>query len=242
MLYKKILTPKISIAMILLFALAFSAMRAVGMLGPATLRWLLPLGFCVMAVLPWLLLTAQGRRAIGFRRASRASQYLQGAVCGMAAALVVFGVGYLLFGTTEDNWYVSISHYYKRTMDTSAMSFWLLHAIFTIPAIIFSPIGEEIFFRGLLPKTLEQKLPAATSTAIECTLFGLVHLVHHGIFMAATGLYFLPLSGAIWVAQMILVALMFAWLRHKTGSLLVSILAHSVFNLTMNMTIFLFLW
>lgn len=242
MLYKKYLTPHLSILLVALFSVVFGVMRAVGMLGPSGLRWLLPLGFCIMAILPWILLTAAGRREIGFKCARSSSHYLTGMAWGLIAALLVFGLGYVLFGTTEDNWYVSVGNNYKRIMDTSAMSFWLLHAIFTIPAILFSPIGEETFFRGLLPKTLEQKLSRATSTVIECALFGLVHLVHHGVLLTTAGMEFLPVSGALWVVQMMLVAWMFAWLRVKSDSIFVPIVAHAVFNLTMNMTIFLWLW
>ena len=43
-------------------ALLFAAGRAFGVLGPANLRGLLPLGFVLMALIPWLLLDAEGRR------------------------------------------------------------------------------------------------------------------------------------------------------------------------------------
>jgi membrane protease YdiL (CAAX protease family) len=37
-------------------------------------------------------------------------------------------------------------------------------------------------------------------------------------------------------------ALLFAWLRKSSGSLLPAILSHAVFNLVMNFTIFGYLW
>lgn len=242
MLYKKVFTPVASLILVTVLVLVFSAMRATGALGSSNLRWLLPLGFCIMTILPWLLLTREGRASIGFKRPARGSNYLLAITCGFGAAFLCFVFGLLLFGHGLDNWYVNIGNSYKSMMDTSGMSFLMLNLIFTVPAILFSPIGEEIFYRGVLQKTLEQKLSVTGSTIIECSLFALVHLVHHGIIKTASGLDFLPVSGPVWMVQMFLVAWMFSWIREKSGSIYMAILAHMVFNLTMNFTIFLFLW
>lgn len=242
MLYKKYLSPSASLFVISFLVLIFSWMRATGALGPSYLRWLLPLGFCIMAILPWLLLTAEGRLTIGLTKPKTKSSYLLAIGYGFGSAFLCFLLGVLLFGNTGENWFVNIGNNYKTMMDTSHLSFLMLNLIFTLPALIFSPIGEEIFYRGVLQKTLEQKLSVFTSTTIECSLFAIVHLVHHGIIKTATGLTLLPVSGFLWMLQMFFVALMFSWLRTKTGSLYTAILAHMVFNLTMNFTIFLFLW
>lgn len=242
MLYRRFISIKASIALVMLLMVIFSIMRAIGLFGPGSLRWLLPLGFCIMAILPWVMLTPDGRRDIGIARASSPIAYLHASVASVVASLMCFLLGYLLFGETIDNWYVNIGNSYKQVMDTSGMSFWLLSLIFTLPAIIFSPIGEEIFFRGQLQKTLEQVCNAKTSTMIECLLFALVHQLHHGIIQTATGFTYLPIPAALWFAQMFLVAWMFAWLRARTGSIFPAIVAHMVFNLTMNSVIFLFLW
>ena len=242
MLYKKYFTPLTSLILIALLVVIVSGMRATGALGPSSLRWLLPLGFCIMAILPWVLLTPEGRLRIGLKRPFTAANYLLAIACGFGAAVLCFVLGLLLFGHGIDNWFVNIGNSYKAMVNTSGMSFLMLNLIFTLPAILFSPIGEEIFYRGVLQKTLEQKFSITGSTIIECSLFALVHLVHHGIIKTAAGLDFLPVSGALWMLQMFFVAWMFAWLRQKSGSIYIAILAHMVFNLTMNFTIFLFLW
>lgn len=242
MLYKKYFSIHVSLVLIALLAVGFAVMRALGALGPSNLRWLLPLGFCLMTILPWVLLTKNGRQQIGFKKPHKNSFYLLGIGLGIAAPLVCFVLGYLIYGYTNNNWFVNIGNNYKTMMNTTGMSFLMLHLIFTIPAMLFSPIGEEIFFRGVMQKTLEQKWSASTSTYIECCLFAVVHLCHHGFLEAGGSLIFLPVSGALWVIQMFFVAWMFAWLRAKSGSILVAIIAHSIFNLTMNMLIFGFLW
>ncbi len=242
MLFKKYLTPWSSIILIALLALGFGVMRALGALGPSHLRWMLPLGFCLMAILPWVLLSVNGRRQMGLKQPEKKSDYLTGIGCGIGSAFLCFLLGFILFGHSPDNWFANIGNTYKTMMNTTGMPFWMLHLVFTIPAMLFSPIGEEIFFRGILQKTLEQKWSVLISTLIECSLFGVVHLCHHGFIKASNGLEFLPISGALWVIQMFFVAWMFAWLRAKSGSIFVAILAHSFFNLTMNFFIFGFLW
>ena len=242
MLYKKYITPTTSILLIALLAIAFSAMRAVGALGPLNLRWLLPLSFCLMAILPWILLTADGRKKIGLKKPEKNSSYFLAIACGALASAACFLLGYFIYGHSVENWYVNIGNSYKVVMDTSAMSFLMLNLIFTIPAILFSPIGEELFFRGMLQKTMEQKLSVLSSTIIECGLFALVHLCHHGILKTVGGLVFMPIPATLWVIQMFFVAFMFSWLRAKSGSIFIAIVAHSFFNLTMNIFIFMFLW
>ncbi len=242
MLFKYKLTPFTSILLILIIALLFAGMRLLGTLGPKYLNWLLPLGFCMMAALPWLILSQQGRSEIGLQNPVQTSHIFLGISLGALAAFFCFLTGKLIFGNGIENWFVSIGNNYQSIMDTRAMSFFTLNLIFTLPAMLFSPIGEEIFFRGIFQKTLEQKFPIFTCALIESAFFALVHLAHHGILKSKEGFEFLPISASLWVLHMFGVALMFAWLRSKSGSIYVCIASHSAFNLTMNLLIFKFLW
>jgi membrane protease YdiL (CAAX protease family) len=223
-------------------AVVFAAIRVTGLLGPRGMRWLLPLGFTLMALVPFLLLDAAGRRDMGLRASNSARAYLIAVVAGSIAALACFALGYALFGTSVDNWFVTIANNYRQTMDTTGWPVSRLHLTFTIPALIFSPIGEEIFFRGYLQYALERRFSVRASTIAECAAFGLVHLCHHGLLLTAAGLALRPLSGPLWVALMFGAALLFAYLRKSSGSLVPAIVAHVCFNFVMNLTIFGFLW
>jgi len=77
---------------------------------------------------------------------------------------------------------------------------------------------------------------------MEAALFALVHLCHHGILVTAAGVVLQPVSGALWVAQMFLLSLMFAWLRRRSDSIVPAIVAHAAFNAAMNHWIFTRLW
>ena len=114
--------------------------------------------------------------------------------------------------------------------------------VVTVPALIFSPIGEELFFRGFLQDALQTRFGLQVSMVIESGIFGLVHLFHHGLVRSPDGIHFYPLSGMLWVMLMFLTAYGFAVLRKRSGSIYPAIAAHAVFNLVMNLCIFFFLF
>jgi len=240
--WRRPLGPSAALGLVVLLALGFAAMRAVGMFGPPVFRLALPLGFVLMMALPWVLLSREGRAQIGLAPAGRARHYLLGISFGLACATAALAIGILLFGKSGDNWFVTISNYYRSSVDTSGFGIGRLHLFFTVPALLFSPIGEELFFRGLLQTALEQRLSRRTSTILECGLFALIHLCHHGLVRSAEGFAFLPISGGLWVILMFGVALGFAWLRKYSGSVLPAVAAHAAFNLAMNLWIFEALW
>jgi membrane protease YdiL (CAAX protease family) len=219
----------------------FTSIRAYAMLGPVTARPLFLLHCVLMAATPWLLLTAWGRAEVGVQRSNRPLWLVVAPFVGVAASVVCFAIGFLLFERTADNWFVSVGNSY-RAQPTPNFSILQLHLMFTIPAVIFSPIGEEIYFRGVLQKALETRLSPSFSTALESAWFGAAHLVHHGLFLTAAGLAFRPVSGALWFLLMTLLSLGFATLRKVSRSVIPAVIAHSAFNATMNFFIFGFLW
>lgn len=229
-------------AVALAVGLMLAGLRVVGVLGPVQWRWLLPLGFMVMAVLPWLLMTAPGRRSIGLRRATDRRFYALALGAGCAAALVCGLLGLAVFGMGADNWFISIATNYRNTLDTRGLALWQLHLFFTLPACLFSPVGEEIFFRGLLHGALQERFGPRAAAVSEAGLFGLVHVCHHGLWLAATGWAFRPVSGVLWMLLMFGTALVFSALRQRSGSLGPAIVAHAMFNATMNIFIFAALW
>ena len=219
--------------------LLFAAIRALGTIGPQAYRFVLPAGFIIMMLMPFIFLTKKGRRRVGLVKADTAKYYVIAIVAGAGLALVCYGLGWFLFGISNDNWFISIKNSYFLTFDTTGMSLQQLFIIFTIPALLFSPIGEEIFFRGFLQEALTTKFPYQFAMFIDALFFALIHLFHHGIVRNQTGqLDFYPLSGFIWVLLMFITAITFAVLKKKSGSVYPAILAHAVFNLVMNGCIF----
>jgi uncharacterized protein len=223
---------------VLLF-IAFAAMRGFSMLGPSIAQPLLPLSFVLMMAVPFVLLNRADRTSIGLKRCTSYQPYLVALVLGSMAALLCYVIGAYLFQLTHDNWYVTIKTYYlNNSVYSSASPIWKTFLIFTIPALLFSPIGEEIFFRGFLQESLRLNFTERRSTLIECTSFGIIHLCHHGLVNHHGKTIFLPLSGLIWATLMASVAFMFIQLRNHSGSLYPAMVCHASFNLNMNVIIF----
>jgi len=223
----------------LIFAILFAGIRVAGIFGGRAWQPMLPAGFIFMTLLPWILLTGQGRREIGWQWPTDRRVYGMACLVGIGAAFACFLLGLALFGRSGQNWYVSIADYYRRSLDTTGFGLGRLHLTFTLPAMLLSPFGEEIFFRGVLQRLLEQRFSQRASTFAEASFFGLVHLCHHGV---TPGPFLLLPSAPLWVLLMAITAWLFAWLRKSSGSLAPAILAHALFNLTMNVCIFAALW
>jgi membrane protease YdiL (CAAX protease family) len=225
----------------LVFVIASSAGRVAAMFGPSSWRALFALICIAMAALPWMVLGREGRRQIGLRRPRHPAWVPLGLLLGALAASLCYLIGVTLYGASADNWFVSVARNYQL-QPTAGWSLLRLHLTFTIVACLFSPIGEEIFFRGFLQKVLEDRHGATRATVMEAGLFALVHLCHHGVVLGAAGVELLPVSAALWVALMFLLSLMFAWLRRAGDSVLPAIAAHAAFNAAMNGWIFARLW
>ena len=217
------------------FAVIFAAIRVVGILGPPTYRFVLPLGFIIMALMPFVFLDRAQRQRMGLMPSKRIGAYGLALLVGMAAAMFCFLLGKVLFGTSLDNWYVTIRNSYANVMPIGAEGAFL---IVTIPAIIFSPIGEELYFRGFLQDALSTQFSYRTSVLGESLFFGIIHLCHHGLRLVNHQFVFRPVSGSLWVLLMFLTACLFAWIKRKSDSIYPAILAHAAFNLTMNICIF----
>ena len=81
-----------------------------------------------------------------------------------------------------------------------------------IAVIAMAPIGEELFFRGLLFQALRRRLHLWPAIGLSGVAFALVHLE--------------PLA----MLTVFPLGMWFAWIFHRSGSLLVPVVAHAIFN------------
>lgn len=121
------------------------------MLGPRESFWILPVGFIGMALTPHLFFGKEGRRRAGLEWPKKRWWWAVGGVgLGALGALVCYWLGVGLFGVTDDNWLVSVRRSFPEMPEAAAFTKAQLFWVVSVPAMIFSPIGEEIFFRGFL--------------------------------------------------------------------------------------------
>ncbi|MCI0411882.1 CPBP family intramembrane metalloprotease [bacterium] len=89
-----------------------------------------------------------------------------------------------------------------------AQNFW--GVLFTIG--IVAPLVEELVFRGVILEGLQIRYGARTGVIISSVLFGLTHIIPWAIVNA------------------FLLGFFFSWLKLKTGSLRLCIIAHAFYN------------
>lgn len=219
--------------------IVFTTMRGFTMLGPLFAQPLLPLSFVLMTLVPFVLLRRADRTVLGLRKPTSCQSYFTAVVLGSMAAFVCYIVGISIFQLTPDNWYVTIKTFYlDNPAYDNTSPIWQTFLIFSLPALIFSPVGEEIFFRGFLQESLKLNFSERTSTLIECACFGVIHLFHHGLVSNKGRIIFFPLSGLIWALLMASLAFVFVQIRKHSNSLYPAMASHAAFNLSMNVIIF----
>ncbi len=214
-----------------------ASMRFAGLFGPADWRPLILASFLFLWITPFLLLTRDDRRAIGLGKFMGAGWLADAFFVGAATALAIFASAWALYGLTPDHPFLSVRDSYFSGVTPPLPPFGLFLA-FTIPAMIFSPVGEEFFCRGVIARLGERQFSAAIGVALSAGVFALLHVMHHGLVRVEGGWSFIGWSGALWFAQTFAISVLFSLLRLRSGSIWMAVVAHSGFNLAMNALIF----
>ena len=199
--------------------------------------YLLPPLFILMLLFPFMILDQKSRIQLWITSKTKKSFLWIGFLLGLVMALLVGLIGEALFGQQISNWYVYIRESYR--IDTVQNQGYLL--VFTLSAcisMIFSPLGEEIFFRGFVHQGLRMRFSQRFATILDCTAFALIHLCHFGIIYQLGHWTFLPIPSVLWVLLMFLTAMLFSFARNKSNSLWGAVLSHAGFNLGMTTYIF----
>ena len=189
--------------------------------------------FTLMCFTPLLLLKKAGRREMGIRRSSQKLWLLWGFLLGCGMCLLYFALSRLAFGLDFSNPFVYIASL-ANTDNGSGMYF----LVYMIIIMTFSPIGEELFYRGLIHQTFKEKFGERNASIIDSAAFALTHLAHFGIVYAAGGWKLLPLPALLWLTAMFFTCLVFNLVRRESGSILGAILTHAGFNFGMGFLFF----
>ncbi|MBG8552245.1 CPBP family intramembrane glutamic endopeptidase [Hymenobacter guriensis] len=197
--------------------------------------------FVAMVLLPFVVLTRAGRQNIGWVMPTRWGGVLLGAALGVGSCAALFYLTSFLFGEGEGNSLAYVARSYgniaQQLNEHNRLAFFL---IFSVPSMVFSPIGEELFYRGLVHECFAGRLGHRGAALVDSAAFALVHLAHFGLVYAGPGAgwRFLPGPALVWVVALFGTCLLFSVARRRSGSVVGAIVAHSLFNLTMNYFIF----
>lgn len=192
--------------------------------------------FILFGLLPFAMITREGRTELGFRRLS-IKWGLSAFLIGVITSAAVYLAGYALFRNSELNWYVVIMQTFnKGNLIEQVRPSPLMFIAFSLPVMIFSPVGEEFFFRGMLHEALAKKFGAVGLVA-DPVFFALTHLAHYGI-ASKSGTFVLLPSGILWMALMAISAMIFYIVKNRSGSIWGAVICHSGFNFAMMGIIF----
>lgn len=198
---------------------------------------LIPLSMVIIWPLPWLLSDRKNRRNLGLRSSASRSWIINGPLIAIGTLVFCFTLAWGIFGTSENNWFVQHAYTLKTSLapipeDTSLEAkFWIV----TIPAMIFSPVGEEFLYRGYIQKSFSNEWGPKVGQIVQATAFSFVHLAHYGLMP------FQPLLILVWIPSMFLTALAFGWIVQKSKSIWPAVASHAIFNIGMNAIVFLML-
>lgn len=198
----------------------------------------LALLFTAMILLSVLLLRGTNRREAGFVRPRSFWWLLAALADGAILALLIGWLGNALYGNEISNWYVYVRKAYPFPAESGGPGLLTLFWIAAGTSMVFSPLGEEFFYRGLIHHALRSRFSSALSTVADAMAFAFTHLCHFGLVFHLGRWEFLPVPAAIWVSLMLASALLFTLYKRLSGSIWGAVLAHAGFNLGMTYFVF----
>ena len=195
--------------------------------------------FLFMWFAPVIFLTKTGRREIGIRKPANYNWLLYSAIAGAGFCAFMFAIGILLYKDTYSNWFVYIAKSYSASgIVLSGSQRQIYFLIYSLTGMTFSPIGEELFYRGIVHGSFVVRFGEQKASIFDSLSFALTHLAHFGIVYVLGGWQFLFIPALLWVFCMFFASRIFFLCKEKTGSILGAIISHAAFNLAMMYFIF----
>lgn len=192
----------------------------------------------ISAIAPFIFLTKHGRKNIGITKPRNFKWLIIAFTFGLIASIMLYFIGEFLYAESYQNWYQYVGKSYKIPSTITQSDKNILFIIMAITGMTFSPIGEELFFRGIVHSSFAKSIGEKKASIVDSLAFALTHISHFGLVFINDKWIFFTVPAAIWVTSMFLVSLLFYAFRKKTDSILGSILCHSAFNLGMIYCIF----
>ena len=192
----------------------------------------------ISAIVPFLFLSKKGRRKIGLKKPENFNWVIIALVIGLVFSISLYYLGVGLYGNSFENWYYYIGKSYNIPAGIDGEGKLILFSIMALTGMTFSPIGEELFFRGIVHSSMATSLGDRKASLIDSSAFALVHISHFGLVFVNQEWRFLLVPTIIWVLSMFCVSILFYICRKRSGTILGAILCHAAFNLGMIYCIF----
>ena len=192
---------------------------------------------------PILFLSKKGRRYIGIKKPANYYWLFYSFIFGVIICIIIYAIGVLFYKHSINHWFVYISRSYSASgIALSSSQKFTYFLIYSLSGITFSPIGEELFYRGIVHGSFAMDFGEQKASVLDSLAFALTHLAHFGIVYISGRWQFLFIPATIWVIFMFITSRIFFFCKEKTGSILGAIVSHAAFNLTMMYLIFYYIF
>jgi len=192
----------------------------------------------ISAIAPFLFLSKYGLKKIGVRKPKTKRWLVIGFIIGVVFSVSLYFLGEALYGKSYENWYSYIGKSYNIPNEIDQQSKLVMFSIMALTGMLFSPIGEELFFRGIVHSSFANSVGNRKASLIDSSAFALVHISHFGLIFIDHRWAFLIGPTLIWVLSMFCVGILFYICSKYAGSILGAIICHAAFNLGMIYCIF----
>jgi len=153
----------------------------------------------ISAAAPFIFLSKEGQRKIGIRKPDRYRWILIAFILGLIVSILLYLLGKGLYGNSYENWYQYIGKSYNIPKGIDAYHKNVMFAIMAITGMTFSPIGEELFFRGIVHSSFEKSIGEKKASIVDSSAFALTHISHFGLVFINTKWTFFTIPAIIWV-------------------------------------------
>lgn len=192
----------------------------------------------ISALTPFIFLNKYGRKNIGIKGTGKIGGLILSLIIGIAFSLLLYIIGIELYGNSYQNWYEYVGKSYNIPKGISGNDKSTMFAIMASTGMIFSPIGEELFFRGIVHGSFAKSIGDKKASVVDSLAFATTHIAHFGLVFVSGIWNFYLIPTIIWVIGMFLVSVLFFKMKKLTNSLLGAIFCHAGFNLGMIYSIF----
>ena len=142
---------------------------------------LLGLVMMICVIVPFVFLNKYGRKVIGLSKPKSYFWLVFAFIIGLIFSVLLYYLGELMYGSSFENWYVYIGKSYNVPSGISANDKRMTFVIMAITGMLFSPIGEELFFRGLVHSSFAKSIRNFKASIVDSSAFALTHISHFGL-------------------------------------------------------------
>jgi membrane protease YdiL (CAAX protease family) len=192
----------------------------------------------ISAVVPFVFLSKIERCKVGIVKRKTVRWMFITISTGIIFSILLYFLGEVLFDNRVENWYEYIRHSYSIPPGIQGNDKAVLFTIIALTGMTFSPIGEELFVRGIVHASFAKSIGDKKASIADSTAFAVTHISHFGLVIINENWRFLPMPALVWVFCMFCLSLIFFAFKKYSGSILGAIACHAAFNLGMIYCIF----